>query len=150
MLKQINRFLAVVLIVMLGLLYFGGGRVTENQDETEPAEVEPVAETELKRVKLTAKAAERLGIATEEVRWAQSSPSKASLKAVPYSSLIYDLNGETWVYVNPESLNFLRHPVTVDYIEAETVYLLEGPDVETQVVTVGAAELYGAETGVGK
>lgn len=69
---------------------------------------------------------------------------------VPFSSLIYDINGGTWVYINPESLQYLRVPVTVDYVKGDQVVLTEGPSVGTAVVTVGVAELHGADTGVGK
>jgi hypothetical protein len=71
-------------------------------------------------------------------------------KVVPYAAIIYGLNGETWVYVNPEPLVFHREPVTVSYVDGDTAVLSEGPAVGAQVVTVGVAELYGADTGVGK
>ena len=45
---------------------------------------------------------------------------------------------------------FVRRQIDVDYIEGDTAVLLTGPDAETIVVTVGAAELYGVETGIGK
>lgn len=76
--------------------------------------------------------------------------SGAQAKIVPYASVIYGLNGETWVYVNPEPLVYHREPVTVAYIDGDNAVLSEGPAVGTQVVTVGVAELYGADTGVGK
>jgi len=44
---------------------------------------------------------------------------------------------------------FVRHPVTIEYIDKEKAVLQDGPDVDTEVVTVGAAELFGAELGVG-
>lgn len=69
---------------------------------------------------------------------------------VPYSSLIYDIYGDTWVYINPEHRQFLRVPVVVDYIQGENVYLVDGPAAGTTVVTVGVAELHGTDTGVGK
>jgi hypothetical protein len=69
---------------------------------------------------------------------------------VPYSSLIYDIYGETWVYVNPEPFHFLRVPVVVDFIQGEKVVLIDGPAAGTKVVTVGVAELHGTDTGVGK
>jgi hypothetical protein len=69
---------------------------------------------------------------------------------VPYSALIYDLQGNTWVYTSSEPLVFIRQPVVVDYIDGDNVVLLQGPPVGTDVVTVGVAELYGADTGVGK
>jgi hypothetical protein len=71
-------------------------------------------------------------------------------KMVPYASVIYDLNGDTWVYTSPESLAFVRNTVKVDYIDGDQVILTEGPAKGTKVVTVGVAELYGIEFGIGK
>lgn len=72
-------------------------------------------------------------------------------KVIPYAALIYDVEGGTWVYVKePNVLSFVRQSVTVDYILGDLAYLVEGPEVGTQVVTMGAAELYGVETGVSK
>jgi hypothetical protein len=71
-------------------------------------------------------------------------------KVIPYSALIYDLDGSTWIYVSPEPLVFMRQPVTVDFIEGDRAILSDGPSAGTIVATVGVAELYGADTGVGK
>jgi hypothetical protein len=73
----------------------------------------------------------------------------AERKFVDFASLIYGLHGETWVYTNPEALVFVRQPVTVDFIEGDRAVLSEGPAVGTEVVTLGAAELFGVESGVG-
>ena len=40
--------------------------------------------------------------------------------------------------------------ITVDYIEGERVYLLDGPPAGTEVAVVGVPELYGIDTGVGR
>lgn len=77
------------------------------------------------------------------------SDSKAR-KLVPYSAIIYDVKGDTWVYTNPEALVFVRAPVKIDYITGQTAYLTEGPAAGAKIVINGVAELYGAETGVGK
>ncbi len=71
-------------------------------------------------------------------------------KVVPYSAVIYGLQGDTWTYTNPEPLVFVRHRITIDYIENDTAVLLDGPPAGTAVVTVGAAELFGVELGVGQ
>ena len=73
-----------------------------------------------------------------------------SHKLIPYSAIIYDTKGDAWAFVSPESLVFVRQAIKIDYIQGETVYLSEGPAVGTAIVTRGVAELYGAETGVGK
>jgi multidrug efflux system membrane fusion protein len=70
-------------------------------------------------------------------------------RVVPYASVIYDLSGDTWVYTSPEPLTFVRARIAVDYIEGDTAVLSQGPSAGTRVVTVGAAELYGTEFGVG-
>jgi len=70
-------------------------------------------------------------------------------KVVPYSAVLYGLHGETWVYTNPEPLVYIRYPVTVDYIDGDQAVLLDGPPAGMAVVTVGSAELFGAESGVG-
>jgi hypothetical protein len=66
-------------------------------------------------------------------------------KVVPYSAVIYDLQGNSWVYVNPEPLLFLRHPVTVEHVESNLAILTDGPTPGTKIVTVGAAGLLGIE-----
>ncbi len=71
-------------------------------------------------------------------------------KVIPYAAVLYGVHGETWVYSNPEPLIFVRQPIVIDYIEGDLAYLSEGPQVGTAVVTVGAAELFGTETGVSK
>ena len=47
------------------------------------------------------------------------------------------------------SLVYVRAPVVVESIKGPTLVLKEGPAAGTTVV-VGVAELYGAETGIGK
>ena len=70
-------------------------------------------------------------------------------KTVPYAAIIYDQNGDEWVYVSPEAGVFERHAVDVAYIKGDLALLLEGPEVGSQVVTVGGSELLGIEYEVG-
>lgn len=108
--------------------------------------VEKNAETGLSRLTLSAKAAERLGIATAAVIDHQIGGGRT---AVPYAAVIYDASGKTWTYTNTDGLVFVRHAITVDRIEADRAVLSAGPPIGTLVVTVGVAELWGIETGVG-
>jgi hypothetical protein len=62
--------------------------------------------------------------------------------------VIYDLAGQSWAYVNTEPRTYVRQPVTIDYSKGQVTVLKDGPAVGTSVVSVGAAELFGAETGV--
>jgi hypothetical protein len=70
-------------------------------------------------------------------------------KIVPYDAVLYDLNGETWVFTNPDPLVYVRAPIAVDYIEGDIAVLSAGPPAGTMVVTHGASQLYGAEAGIG-
>ncbi len=119
----------------------------------EPAHVEAIEGSDVSRVILTEKAAERTGIQTAPVQEQQvggtPQAGAAARKVIPYGALLYDPQGQTWVYVSPEPLVFVRQAVAVERIDGDLVILTEGPEVGTLVVTVGAPELYGTEFGVG-
>jgi len=68
---------------------------------------------------------------------------------VPYSSVIYDLKGDAWAYTSPAPLTYVRDRIQIDFIEGDRAVLSQGPAAGTNVVTIGAAELFGAESGVG-
>ena len=70
-------------------------------------------------------------------------------KVIPYGAIIYDTKGQTWTFTNPEPLVFIRQSVTVERISGNKVLLTEGPPAGTTVVTVGSAELMGAESKYG-
>jgi hypothetical protein len=105
----------------------------------EAATLEEVEGQDISRITLTDKAVARLGLTTAMVEAVEGKLQ------VPYSALIYDAGGGTWVYTNPEPLVFVRAPVAVERIEAPIVKLASGPQPGTRIVTVGAAELLGAE-----
>ena len=114
----------------------------------EPAKVEHVeGSEEVSRLTLTPKAVERLGIKTTPLSEATVAGKKR--KVVPYGAVLYDADGKTSVYVNSARNTYVREPVTVDFIEGDRAVLVAGPAAGTAIVTVGAAELYGTETGVG-
>lgn len=111
----------------------------------EPASVAPIAGTDVKAVTLTEDASRRIALDTAPIT---SGPRACS--TIPYSAVLYDAAGDTWAYTNREPLVFVRERIEIDRIEGDDVILLSGPDNGVDVVTRGAAELYGAETGVGK
>ena len=120
-----------------------------------PADWEAIEGSDLKRLTLQPRAAERLAIETgavleQAVPARDGTPSGTPRLVVPYSAVIYDPNGGTWTYVNPEGLVYYREPLVIDYVIEGMAVLESGPAVGTTVVTTGAAELYGEETGVGK
>ena len=114
----------------------------------EPAKVEHVeGSEEVSRLTLTPKAVERLGIQTTPLSEATVAGKKR--KVVPYGAVLYEADGKTSVYVSPAPNTYMRAPITVDFIEGDRAVLSAGPAAGTAIVTVGAAELYGTETGVG-
>jgi len=144
----------LVVLVAVGLIAVGL-ELSENElsedaaaGESEPATLEPLEGTDLMRVTLTSQAAERLGVKTVPVRDAGAGGG-ATQTVVPYGAVIYDAEGETWVYTSPEPLVFVRAPIEVDRVEGRNVLLSSGPATGTDVVSVGAAELFGAEFEVG-
>jgi hypothetical protein len=138
--KHINRWFIVTVILAGLLLSACGGQVPVTGEKVAPSKLEPIEGSELSRVILTEKAAERLGIETV----------KSSGSEVPYAAVIYDIEGNTWVYTNPTPLTYVRAPIMIDRIEGETAFLSEGLTSDLTVVTVGVSELYGTETGVSK
>ena len=71
-------------------------------------------------------------------------------KVIPYSAVLYDPQGNSWAYTNPEPLVFVRHRIEIEYIEGDRAVLLQGPDTSAKVVTAGAAELFGVEQKFGQ
>jgi hypothetical protein len=146
--KHAERWTAVV-IVAGGLPLLACGRKADTHAKEHPAEVERIEGTEVSRVTLTARAMERLDLKTDQVREQKVARSASAQRVVPYSSLIYDPQGRTWVYTSPQAGTFQRHRVEVDYIEGDVVVLKDGPPAGTVVASVGVAELYGTEMKVG-
>lgn len=140
----------ITLAILLLLLLNRSIKTSPAPAKTEPAKVESITGNELNRVTLTEKAAQRLDIKTVPVREEMATRSGNLQTVVPYSSVIYGLNGETWVYVSPKPLVFVRQAITIEYIEGDIAVLSEGPAPDTMVVKVGVAELYGIDTGIGK
>jgi len=100
--------------------------------------------TDRSKVTLTEDAERRLGIKTQAARAAAGS----SLIVIPTAALIYDVKGQTWVYTTTETRTFERQPVTVARTEGADTVLQSGLASGALVVTVGGAELLGAESGV--
>jgi len=69
---------------------------------------------------------------------------------VPYSAILYDMYGSTWVYQNTEPRVYVRRLVQLRYVLDELAVLSREPAPGAKVVSAGAAELFGTEFGVGK
>jgi len=116
--------------------------------KVKPATVERIEGSELARVTLTERAAQRLRIQTASVQEVVTARS-GRRTVVPYAAVLYDAEGDTWVYASPESLRYVRHAIKIDYIDGDNAVLSSGPPAGTTVVTVGALQLFGAEFEIG-
>lgn len=138
---------ALLLVAVLPVAGCQGGE-EEASATDEPAMVEPVeGSDDLFQVTLTAEAAERIDLQTAVVRTEGEGAAERTI--VPYSAIVYETDGETWVYASTEDLSFVREHIVVQEIEGDRAVLSEGPPAGTEVVTVGVAELFGAEHGIG-
>lgn len=147
--KDSPRWMAALLIVFVVLLPACATVEEEEPSGKSPARIEPIEGTELVRVILTAEAVERLDMQTAPVRDAgRAEKAGGSGQVIPYTSVFYGLTGDTWTYTNPEPRTFERAPIEIDHIDGNRVFLSDGPSSGTAVVTRGAAELFGVETGV--
>jgi hypothetical protein len=145
--RQVNPSLTLAIAAAAWLLPAGASWAAspvEAAPHIRPARIEPIQGTSLRRITLTERAAQRLDIQTAEV-----AQDPAGERAVPYAAVFYDLSGSAWVYTNPELRSFVRHRISVARVDGDTARLKDGPPAGTRVVTVGVAELYGAEKGIG-
>jgi hypothetical protein len=157
---QHSRRWNVAVLLLVAALALGVSACREQAAEEEAGasdavKVEPVEGTDLSRVILSQEAAERLGIETENVREEKVAATAGGGKAVtrkviPYAAVLYDEQGDTWTFTSPNPLTFLRQKISVDYIQGDSAVLAKGPAAGVAVVTVGSAELLGAELGVGE
>ena len=104
-----------------------------------PAKLEPIKGTDVQRVIFDAEAAERVGLKTAPIR------QDGQETVIPYDAVIYGADGKTYAYTAPEPLTYVRQEISVDHVVGDSVTLHDGPRVGTEVVTVGAAEVYGTE-----
>ena len=111
----------------------------ETASHHEPAKLEPIKGTDVNRVMLDAEGAERIGLQTAPIR------QDGQQTVIPYGAVIYDADGETFTYTAPEPLTFVRQNIAIDHVDGDSVMLSSGPPAGTEVVTVGAAEVYGTE-----
>jgi RND family efflux transporter MFP subunit len=69
---------------------------------------------------------------------------------IPYTAILYDIHGGTWVYENTAPRVFVRRRVELQRVDGTTAVLQRGPKPGTKIVTAGAAEIFGTEFGGGK
>ncbi len=79
-----------------------------------------------------------------------SSKGSTESLVVPWSAVVYDINGGAWVYENTAPQQFVRRRVEVTRVANSQAVLARGPAVGAKIVTTGVAELFGTEFSTGK
>jgi hypothetical protein len=145
--RQLRAACAGLVLIAVGVVSLsacseapGSGYSSETASRYEPAKLEPIKGTDVKRVKFSAEGAKRVGLQTAQVR--QNGQGKM---IIPYAAVIYDAEGNAYAYTSPERLTFVRQEIEIDRVDGDRVVLSDGPPAGTEVVTVGAAEVYGTE-----
>jgi len=152
--RHASRWVAAFLVV--GGLALSGCERSEagaaGSSGEKPSTVEAVDGSDTKKVVLTEQAVTRLGIQTDTVAVkavAGANGKTATRTTLPYSALLYDSKGNTWVFEVIEPRTYQRKKVDVEVVEGETLVMRSGPSLAATIVTVGAAVLYGTELGTG-
>lgn len=131
-----------IALVIAGVLALDG-TAPPADTSPEPATMEHIDGTELNRITLTAQAATRLDLQTTTVE------RDGGNLVIPGGAVIVDPDGTTWAYEAVEPLVFVRTEIVVASEADGSATLSEGPAEGTTIVSVGAAELYGVEHGIG-
>jgi Tfp pilus assembly protein FimT len=134
----------VAMLAAAGLALAGCGGSAQGADTPPPevANVSVAAEGEPGVITLAEVAEKRLVLQTVEVA---AGPAG---NVVPYSAVVYQPDGSSWVFVQTAPHTYQRSAISITNIGADQVTVSSGPEVGTPVVSQGAAELVGVETGI--
>ena len=143
--STVRHWLIIIVFVIISTSFFylphsQTEDVLHQGVEVIPAYVEKSEEGDYSQIVLSQRAAERLGLETKDV---------SNQQEIPYSSIVYDEHGETWVYIDLESFTYVKRGVNINNISGDQVFLSERLPADISVVTVGVPELLGIEHGIG-
>jgi hypothetical protein len=108
----------------------------------EPAALESTGPDKPARIILTDEAVDRVALQTTEVK-----PLGKEL-TVDHAALVFDKAGKPWVFTVVGPRTYVRAAIGIKEVQDNLMILSAGPPAGTQVVTVGAIELWGAELGI--
>lgn len=66
---------------------------------------------------------------------------------IPWSAVVLDIYGGSWVYTQKLDTTFERKRVFLDHVQDGHAVMVEGPPEGSKIVINGALELFGVETG---
>jgi hypothetical protein len=136
-----KRFLGLVVAVAAIALLAGCAEIEVPLAEPyEPAHLESTGPDKPAKVILTEEAQHRVQLQTTLVK-----PHGADV-SVDHAALVYDQEGKPWVFTVIGPLTYVRAAVGIKEVGGDNRLILSsGPPAGTEVVTVGAIELWGAE-----
>jgi hypothetical protein len=106
----------------------------------EPAHLESTGPDQPARVILTDEAKNRIQLQTTLVM------DHGADLSVDQTALVYDKKGKPWVFSVIGPLTYVRSAVGIKEVQEDNLVILNsGPPAGTEVVTVGAIELWGTE-----
>jgi hypothetical protein len=126
-------------VLASGLVMSACDEVPSNVREATPYKVQPIKGTDRNTVTMDDKTAALVPVETTEVR------KSGSKKVVPHKALIYNPDGDVFVYSKPKAETYIRRPVRVNRVDGDRAWLKAGPEAGTTIVTTGAAELLATE-----
>jgi multidrug efflux pump subunit AcrA (membrane-fusion protein) len=134
------RLLATGLaVVASGFALSACEEVPSNLREAQPYKVQAIKGTDRNTVTMADETAGLLPVETAVVR------SNGNQKVVPHNALIYNPDGDVFVYTKPKPETYVRRPVRVERVSGDRVWLAAGPEAGTTIVTTGSAELLATE-----
>ena len=71
----------------------------------------------------------------------------SSALTLPWSAVVFDIYGGSWVYTQQSNHAYERKRVFLDHVSGNQAIISEGPPDGSKIVVNGALELFGVETG---
>jgi hypothetical protein len=137
--KGTRRLVAGLAVVASGLVLAACSEVESNLRENQPYEVIGPEDAKIKRVKMEDATAALVPVETTSVR------REGGRKVVPHNAVIYNPDGDVFVYTKPKAETYVRAPIKVVRVTGNKAVLSDGPPAGTTIVTTGSAELLATE-----
>jgi hypothetical protein len=137
--RALRRLAAGLAVLASGLVLAACSEVESNLREAQPYTVEGPEDAAIKRVKMEDATAALLPVETTSVR------REGKRKIVPHDAVIYNPDGDVFVYTKPAAETYVRAPIEVVRVTGNKAVLSDGPPAGTTIVTTGSAELLATE-----
>jgi hypothetical protein len=138
--SRLARVLATGLAVAGSSLALAAcSEVESNVRDNQPYEVIGPEDAKIKLVKMADETAALLPVRTTTVS------REGERKIVPHDAVIYNPDGDSFVYTKPKAETYIREPIEIVRVGGNDAVLSKGPPAGTRIVTTGSAELLATE-----